>query len=576
MSNVKQNIENENKPLNLKYVSEAIGSDWKSWKPGDVVCISSQTGTGKTTFITGISTIAGLIDTMEHYERLIYLCNRLALKRQIKLDLLKKYDMTIPLLIDEKENLVLDEKGNEQIDYDKLDKLTVIENITVSSYHAIAKGVKNRIYLTDSNNYNLDNYKYIVCDEAHFVLTDSSYMNKTNLVFSEIIKGVYLKSILIYISATLEELLPEIEEAFDKNITKNIWGMEKNQLHKFSTGIDYSYLNVKYFKNENDILKLIANEKTSDKWLIFVTSEKRGQKIRDQLNDYDIKSVFVKSGINNEETKNIINLQKFNCKVLISTKCLDNGINITDNEVRNLVVCAYDKTTFIQEIGRLRVNIRNPRKISLFIKTMDKKIFKCRVEKIYSDKIKAVELFKSNLELFKYQYNMDVNDIYPELFYLDKNNQWQLNTTGHKRLLKDYDFASQMIESFKVDKFAFIKEQLKWLGKESDFNISNFIEDVASDSDIDELSIFLDSCYSNKEYLSKDDFRTEIISIINKSTSLTSILNKIDGKHKNREKGIKIFNEFIEKCELPYILTSKPKMKDYIRYTAWIVGKDDV
>ena len=94
----------EGKKLNLKWVTEVIGEDYKNWKKGDVVRVQAQTGTGKTLMITGNDKVKGMIDRMEDYEELIYICNRIELKRQIKLDLLKKYNLEIPTTIEELDN----------------------------------------------------------------------------------------------------------------------------------------------------------------------------------------------------------------------------------------------------------------------------------------------------------------------------------------------------------------------------------------------------------------------------------------------------------------------------------------
>lgn len=41
------------KRLNLDWVTDAVGDDYKNWRKGDVVKIKAQTGTGKTVLVTG-------------------------------------------------------------------------------------------------------------------------------------------------------------------------------------------------------------------------------------------------------------------------------------------------------------------------------------------------------------------------------------------------------------------------------------------------------------------------------------------------------------------------------------------
>lgn len=80
------------KRLNIKRVNEVIGNQYTMWNRGDVVLINAQTGAGKTSFIKNV-----LLDQMQFGERMLYLCNRVSLKRQFKLDLLNKYNLPIPI-----------------------------------------------------------------------------------------------------------------------------------------------------------------------------------------------------------------------------------------------------------------------------------------------------------------------------------------------------------------------------------------------------------------------------------------------------------------------------------------------
>ena len=48
---------------------------------------------------------------MEDYERLLFVCNRTNLKRQLK-DLLQQFGQEVPYMKDDKKKFVLDTKGN--------------------------------------------------------------------------------------------------------------------------------------------------------------------------------------------------------------------------------------------------------------------------------------------------------------------------------------------------------------------------------------------------------------------------------------------------------------------------------
>lgn len=482
--------------LKLKWISDVIGKDYKQWKDGDIIKIQAQTGTGKTRFIIGDKNNRGLIDNMNCFEKMIYICNRTELKRQVKLDLLRKYNKKIEYINKEKK----------QVDTEWLDKQTVIENVIIATYHAIAEGKLDNIYLSKNNS--LDDYKYIIMDECHFFLTDSSYMNKTYLAFKELIQKSYNKSIRIFISATMQEVSNAIDKAFEKNNKKVL--DRKREIYEYTSNIDYSYLNVKYFKKlETDIYQLIKNDNTDDKWLIFVTSKEKGQILKEKLNDNNITAEFIYSSKKSKEKENILNTGTFETKVLITTKCLDNGVNIKDTKVKNIVILAYDKVTFIQELGRKRVNILNAQEINLYIPMLGVKSFNTLLHR-QEKKFNELDLYENNINDFKRKYNN--NPSYPkDIFYLDENMEYTINLLGHARLFKDNIFCEDIRNKLYDDEFAYIKEQLSWLQLEDTFSESNLIEDVVDVEDIEKLEDFLERMFLNKEVLLKKENRKSLI-----------------------------------------------------------------
>lgn len=59
----------------------------------------------------------------------------------------------------------------------------------------------------------------------------------------------------------------------------------------------------------------------------------------------------------------------FSQRVLIATKVLDNGINLKDPSLRHIVIEAYEKTTFLQMLGRKR-QIDTHESIHLYLKNI--------------------------------------------------------------------------------------------------------------------------------------------------------------------------------------------------------------
>ena len=301
--------------LNLKWVSDTIGEEYKQWSKGDIVAIQAQTGTGKTYFVKNV-----LVPYMDKYEHMLIISNRTNLKRQVKIDLLKKLQKDTPKNLKE------------------LDKITTVGNVTLLSYHQIA--IMRQAQEEKGKEINLDIYKYIICDECHWFKSDASFCDKTELAWKELIRTRHRESIVVYISATMEEIRPMIDSAIEKFNEKSFgYGIK---LWNYTTGIDYSYLNPYYFDKIENLGVHIKNADIKDgKWLVFVTSKSMAKNLKDIITNKKVSIITADTKEDNEDLKSIINNSKFNSDVLICTKVLDNGVNIQDEEVKNIVINSF-------------------------------------------------------------------------------------------------------------------------------------------------------------------------------------------------------------------------------------------
>ena len=458
------------KKLKLQWVSDTIGDSYKDWELGSTVIIEAQTGTGKTWFIKNV-----LVDYLDNHERLLFVCNRTNLKRQLKIDLLKKFNMPIPI------------KDNE-VNIENLDELTTIRNVTITSYHAIQYAALDEKY--DGKLFDLSHFTYCIMDECHYIMADASFVNDCQFAYEKLIKNRCADIIKIFISATINEVkIPIVKHA-----TKGFGTAPK--VYEYSTGIDYSYLKPIYFDNNwTDIINTIKNDKTDEKWLIFVSDLRDGNKVLDELGKDDCS--LIKAGTKSDELNSIINSSHFNKKVLICTKAMDNGINIDDCKVKNIVIMTWDKITFIQMLGRVRVDIsKEIEEVNLYIPTRMKKSFLTKL-KLYKQKQEAIDLLESDRNAFNKKYDNKLKRVgeMEDIFYRNKaDGEWKVNTMGYARLLQDIKFTNNMLDKFDVEgKFAFITEQLSWIGLLDTFEESNLISEIILDKDIETLEQYLES-----------------------------------------------------------------------------------
>ncbi|MFP5111851.1 DEAD/DEAH box helicase family protein [Bacillaceae bacterium C204] len=517
------------KKLNLQWVSDSIGDDYKKWNKGDTVLIQAQTGTGKTYFIKEV-----LLDELDSNDRLLFISNRTNLKRQIKKDLLKKHNLTIPETLEE------------------LDGITKIEKVSITSYHAISDNNKDSMY-GSGEKWNLGNYDYIVMDEVHFLFSDSGFNNKTRFAYDELVREHFPYSIKIFISATMHEIRSPIIKRVEQ-LKSSGFGLDNYNIHEYNTGNDYSYITAKYFNKINNIINLIKNDMSDEKWLIFISDIGRdGNRILEELGDE--KCSLIKSGTNSDELTSIINDSKFNKKVLISTKAMDNGVNIDDPLLKNIVIMTWDRISFIQMLGRKRIDIDNAETVNLYIPTRYKNSFRSKLNDYYKKK-KAVKLLNNDKMEFYRKFDNALKDFngMNDIFYREfSTGEIKFNEIGCARLLGDIKFAEYMVAKFDyIGKYAFIHEQLSWLGlKDSNYD-ENMITEVVVNEEVDSLNKYLNSVVGEK--LFNDDQQKLSDLIINE---LITVSPKTDYRTKKlKPSTLEIIIR--EQLELPYAV-SKPK-----------------
>ena len=154
-----------------KFISDIINEEYRQWRTGDQIVFDTQTGTGKTTFIFDIL----LPYAAEQGESILYLVNRVALRRQLEKRLLEKPD-------------------------------ELQRHMTIISYQEFVlrkKSIKG-IYYTDFG-WTIDHAKYWVLDEAHYFLSDNTFNSGIVRCVAEI-AGQHRRHVTIFITATTSNL----------------------------------------------------------------------------------------------------------------------------------------------------------------------------------------------------------------------------------------------------------------------------------------------------------------------------------------------------------------------------------
>lgn len=347
---------------NKKWVSEIVSERLVQRMQGNTpLFISSQTGSGKTTFI-----FKNCIPVAEKEgKKVLYLCNRTALKNQIKKEAMKNpwnnstYVDGIKVA-EYKEYYT--EKG--------LSKEHKFGLIDIYAYQEMINFSQNKV----------DEYAVVVMDEAHFFLADAKFNPFTELIL-DIVTNIFKYTRRIYLSATPQEsmgVIYETEKYCHKRTTIDVWQCKYNPLYNanpeasdlhlgvIAVDEDYAYLQPRFFETTQELQNLILNNSEA-KWLIFVRAKEMASELMQKLNlpEGDIIYYDADTDKELEQYKRLIENEELAHRVTISTKVLDVGVNIKTENV-NVVVFDDDPIEIKQMVGRKRVKPDEDEKVLVY------------------------------------------------------------------------------------------------------------------------------------------------------------------------------------------------------------------
>ena len=94
-----------------------------------------------------------------------------------------------------------------------------------------------------------------------------------------------------------------------------------------------------------------------DKWLLFVDDKNLGKELAKQLGKEKVVFISAENKRDRDQSDTVSEIvvnEKSNKQYLIATSVLDNGINLKDCQLRNIILMADTETEFIQMLGRKR------------------------------------------------------------------------------------------------------------------------------------------------------------------------------------------------------------------------------
>ena len=355
----------EGSKTEYRYVNDVLIKElWTKWEPSNRVYIAAGTGRGKNTFIKK--------ELLQHCggEKVVIFENRESLMRQQIMDLISEIDPEFLKYNDVTESSMVIFGKN--------------KNIMLISYQTAA--LKSALY--DQRFYLFcAEAKYLIFDEAHYILDDAHFNKGINFLINTFLAmNTFPNAIKIFMSGSMEEFyafsqklqpfvsmphnIIEQKKLHDQRANEGAYQVTRSlpmydkETYTFilSMPTDYSYITPYKYRKLSDIRAQVARSALAEKWLIFVKSIEEGFKLKAALQEVCGDSVCFLDASNKNDAENaevyeqLVHKCCFDCRVLIATTVIYNGINIKDKAVKHIVIPFTTLSIMKQLIGRKRMD----------------------------------------------------------------------------------------------------------------------------------------------------------------------------------------------------------------------------
>lgn len=485
----------------------------ESWNPGDCITIKAGTGGGKSYLIKNILPPIAKRDG----KKVLMLVHRSNCYSQFK------------------EELIKDNKS---------------DTIKIMTYQKLEYK-----YLKTDKEIDLSDYQYIVCDEFHYFMSDAAFSKTTDISLDIILDQVFATK--IFMSATGDHMLEYLND------------IKEIETIDYELPITYDFIENLTFFSQDDTLEEFIEEAIAKnhKSIFFVQSAKKAYELYKKYKEHCLFNCSKNNSnyykyVDKDKIDEMLTNERFEELILITTTCLDAGVNIVDLDLKHIVCEVEDTGTLIQCIGRKRIKNKDD-KIYLHIRVIGNKSLGGKTTQL-NKKLKMAEFLKEHTVkefIEKYQREYDIsNMVYDATVKEIDRGTKKVNDLMFFKCKIDLDEIKEILEYGRYGYCEYIKELF---GLE-DYRV------VEEDYKTDELIRYLNRIIGKKLY--KEE-QKELIESIN-----------IKDKRGRIQKSISIFNAYFDENKLPYIIKSDTnnikKLEDETinpnyRKVYWIVYKYD-
>lgn len=363
-----------------KYYSDLITEEQiKKWSDNnEYVYLNGDTGTGKTTFIFN-KLIPYIVKNTDKF--IFVLSNRKYLSTEHK-NGLRKSD----IYIDFKET------GE-----------SIYKRISIMTYQCyFDKYATNNDFIVDIECGALTSNNIVfICDECHYFLTDN-WNRQTTTALKTILE---LKSNTYFVSATGNNIINFINTISSKKVT------EENTVRIEQ---DYKNISLKSYKDNKELSearKMITEilDNTNDKVIYYRKNKKQLSDLTEELKEKysdNIKLCYSENTKANNLLPNELETaftedKKMNCRCILTTNIIDNGIDIYDSDLKHIIVDMTEPEIIIQSIGRKR----DKEPLTVYINQTDGRTLNYNIKR--NTRLEK----ETHSELNRYQYRIISHDL---------------------------------------------------------------------------------------------------------------------------------------------------------------------
>jgi len=441
-------------------------------------------------------------------------------------------------------------------------------------------------------------YLFVICDEAHFFTSDSMFNPETDRILFHITR-IFRKTIRVYMSATPYECLQYIERHEDSAVKHGKY--PKFGVY-YSFKRDYSYLDIKYYKELEELYDLIE-ESDNENWLVFIDNIKKGEEVMKELEDIDSlrRKVYAVSAESkyDEAYQKMVDTESINIvakkpkskknsnddsgdkdpkvRVLIATSVIDNGVNFRN--IHNVVISELSYVKCKQMVGRARVDLKKGERVTLYIKRFtenevskrinylqkrqdmhhDFNTSSCGSQKWFAEK----HFLSSKNDSIRPEHWLATEKEYKTKYYINDIAVSLVNT-----LVLEYESILEEMQNDTDNELPgqkYLEQQLSWFGKT--YDRKNDITLTGRNEGRAELIDYWESHVTNETKMFKDkqcDFKKE----------LTRLIIEVFGhqdKNKSRIYSKDKYNTTLSKYDVSYKIESGTEKIDGMKNTYWKV-----